>query len=184
MTIRPRRMNPIVNLWPLLRQHSRNGKKVLLMFRPTILVLAASLMPPAAVAAPAQSPMAKRAQSIISARMLDPDSLQLRSTKVVTAQVNGETQRVLCGEYNAKNKFGGYVGFRGFAYEPTDLKGVLTFDNSLKVGFFSEADGGDLDPDPRAAVMAGVSAEVLSARSKRYYSLAETYIPICLGLTE
>ena len=154
------------------------------MIRPRILTVAAFLISSATIAAAPAQPLTQKATSLISKRMLDPGSLQVRSARVVTAEVDGKALKVACGEYNSKNKMGGYVGFKGYAYEPTALKGVLTFDNSLKVGFFSEADGGDLDPDPRAAIMAGVNAEVLSARSKRYYALATTYIPICLGVAE
>ena len=154
------------------------------MIRLMMLALITVSASPAALAASAAQSLTVKAKGIIAKRMLDASSLQIRSAQVVTAQVDGKALRVACGEYNAKNKFGGYVGFKGYVYEPTLLKGVLTFDSSLKVGFFSEADGGDLDPDPRAAVMAGVDPKVLSARSKRYYALATTYIPICLGMAE
>ncbi len=151
------------------------------MLRSAALVFATCSICSAAMAVPAPSPMVQKAKTIIAKRMLDPGSLQIRGAHVVTTQVNGQAQKVLCGEYNAKNKFGGYVGFKGFIYEPVALKGVMTYDGNLQLGFYGESGLPDMDPDPRSAVMAGVDSEVLSAQSHRYYKLAETYVPACLG---
>lgn len=146
-----------------------------------IVALAASLagISPS-IAAPAPTPTVQKVKAIIAKRMLDPASLQLRSTRVVTAQINGTPQQVMCGEYNSKNKFGGYVGFETFVYETTTLRGVLTF-NMRKIGLFAEGNGMDFDSDPTAAVRAGVPGAVLDAQAERTFALAKLYLPLCLG---
>jgi hypothetical protein len=118
-----------------------------------------------AVAAPAgksPSPMVARAKRIIAERLIDPDSLQLRNTRVVTATINGRSQTLICGEFNSKNRLGGYVGFKSFVYEPTALRGVLT----LELDFYSEDHSGDFDHDPTAAIQAGANVDRLIAQSK------------------
>lgn len=52
-------------------------------------------------------------QSIV-ASMKDPESAQFRNLVVIEKQ----GKRVVCGEVNAKNAFGGYVGFRQFYSVP------------------------------------------------------------------
>ncbi len=123
------------------------------------------------------SPFVQKAKAIIAKRMTDPDSLQFRSTHLVTVKREGKAQQVLCGEFNAKNRMGGYVGFKGFAYEPSEMKGVLTFD----INFYAE-NGVDFSKDPTEAVKAGVSSDVLLAQADRYFGFAEAYLPACLGL--
>jgi len=49
-----------------------------------------------------------RLQSQTAQQMKDPTSTQFRSTHLNT------TKTALCGQVNAKNSFGGYVGFRDF----------------------------------------------------------------------
>jgi hypothetical protein len=44
----------------------------------------------------------------------DPSSVQYRDIRVVTKKTG---TRTICGEFNAKNSFGGYVGFQSFAAE-------------------------------------------------------------------
>ncbi len=56
------------------------------------------------------------AKAAIEKRLTDPLSAQYR--KVVAY-----SEGVVCGEVNAKNKLGGYVGFEAFAY-PTPTGGV------------------------------------------------------------
>lgn len=50
-----------------------------------------------------------KAEKVIAADLTDPGSAQFRNVRV--AQTG-----LVCGEVNAKNQFGGYVGFRQFAY--------------------------------------------------------------------
>ncbi len=64
----------------------------------------------AAISTAAAATPTTDAQAIIKANVLDPGSVQFRGLKTVKGNV--------CGEYNAKNSFGGYVGFKFFAYKP------------------------------------------------------------------
>lgn len=55
-----------------------------------------------------------KAVNALSAKLKDPGSLQIRN--VVAKGVSPDPSKwALCGEYNAKNGFGGYVGFQRFA---------------------------------------------------------------------
>ena len=51
------------------------------------------------------------AKAIIAHSVKDPGSLQYRSVKSAASGV--------CGEYNAKNAMGGYVGFKHFMFMPS-----------------------------------------------------------------
>jgi hypothetical protein len=98
----------------------------------------------AATAASAQqSPMFGKAKALIAERMVDPSSLQYRKLRVVQETVQGKRLTVACGEFNSKNKLGGYTGFRTFAYETTTVKGVIAFDGG-KFDLFT-FDGADLN---------------------------------------
>lgn len=48
-------------------------------------------------------------QSKVRDTFSDPTSTQFRNTKLLSGE------KVLCGEVNSKNAYGGYVGFQGFA---------------------------------------------------------------------
>lgn len=142
-----------------------------------VIYLIVALSPASAVEA--GSPLAQRAKAIIAKRMIDPDSLRLRSTRVVTVQREGKAQQVLCGEFNAKNRMGGYTGFKSFAYEPSSMRGVLT----LEINFYAE-NGVDFSKDPTEALRAGISSDVLQAQADRYFGFAKDYFPACLGLDD
>lgn len=53
------------------------------------------------------------AKEAVSRKMRDPSSVQFRELRTVK-QADGT--RAVCGEYNAKNAFGAYVGFEGFVF--------------------------------------------------------------------
>jgi hypothetical protein len=53
-----------------------------------------------------------RARSALAERMKDPASLQTRRISVH----RGSDGMVVCGEVNARNSYGGYVGFQRFVY--------------------------------------------------------------------
>jgi hypothetical protein len=55
------------------------------------------------------SPLVVKVKSHIESQLLDPSSVQYKD-------VVEYSDRVVCGSYNAKNKFGGYVGFEPFVY--------------------------------------------------------------------
>lgn len=57
---------------------------------------------------PAEAPEVEAAKRALKAAAKDPDSVQFRNVKIVPG-----TQEV-CGEYNARNGFGGYNGFKPF----------------------------------------------------------------------
>jgi hypothetical protein len=48
------------------------------------------------------------AQGIVAAQLKDPQSAQFRNMK------GSEKARMVCGEINAKNSMGGYIGFKNF----------------------------------------------------------------------
>lgn len=55
------------------------------------------------------------ARAAIAIKLKDPDSLRLQN--VVAKGVSPDPAKwSICGEYNARNSFGGYVGFHQFAY--------------------------------------------------------------------
>lgn len=70
-------------------------------------------------------------------RLVDPGSLQLRNLKVFLAiptyklrtyGSNATTADVVCGEFNSKNRMGGYVGFKYF-YWDSDKNDVVVADD-------------------------------------------------------
>lgn len=56
-----------------------------------------------------------QARAAVADGLMDPVSAQFRNLIVVT---DGDGMRKVCGEVNGKNGYGGYVGFRAFAYVP------------------------------------------------------------------
>lgn len=84
--------------------------------------------------------------------MKDPRSVELRNLKsyIVTGPVDG-AQKVLCGEYNAKNSFGAYTGFHTFYIRLKDTVPVaVSLGNSSKYAswFCNDAEQGYLDLNP------------------------------------
>lgn len=65
-----------------------------------------------------EDPLISDAKAAVRAMAKDPDSVQFRNE---TVRFTGD----VCGEYNAKNSFGAYVGFRPFVYRKD---GSLTLD--------------------------------------------------------
>lgn len=135
--------------------------------------------------APGQAAKARR---IIAQRLVDPDSVTIRGIRLATATVDGRDVKLLCGEYNSKNRLGGFVGFKPFVYEPAIMKGVLTLSDEYEYDFFSESGSGDFiqsqtDEIMEAAAAAGrldaVTAE-LQAANHRYGAFAVKYFPVCL----
>jgi len=51
-------------------------------------------------------------KSTIKSSLKDPDSATFKDMKVVT---NSKGEQSICGSYNAKNSYGGYVGYKGFS---------------------------------------------------------------------
>lgn len=158
------------------------------MLRLTILasvalsVPAAASMPVPKNATAAPPPMIKKVTTMIAKRAIDPTSVQVRSVHVIPAQIKGRSVQLVCGEFNAKNRFGGYTGFRGFVYEANDLKGVLTLNLATRdMSFYAEPGGVDFSGDPRADIMSGVDPKFLQWQIDRYIDFAQSYFPICIG---
>lgn len=60
-------------------------------------------------------PSVSQAKKLIEAKLNDPLSVQYRDIKIYR-------DGTVCGEYNAKNKMGGYVGFQPFIYRGENLR--------------------------------------------------------------
>lgn len=104
--------------------------------------------------------MFNAAKRVISSQLKDPASLQIRNFRVLRAPVQGKTLTIACGEYNARNAFGGYTGFSTFAYESTILHGAMSMGGSEGINYFGE--GGD-SMIPRDEAVIESSAYILSA---------------------
>lgn len=59
----------------------------------------------------------KNVISNLSKDLKDPSSLQIRNLH----ESKSQPQNILCGEYNAKNSFGGYVGYSKFIASPDSV---------------------------------------------------------------
>jgi hypothetical protein len=115
----------------------------------------ALMLPAVPAAAATPSPLLLQAQKIIAAEMVDPGSLQYRKLRVVRSAVQGKPLSVACGEYNARNKMGGYTGFATFAYEPS-LNGVVSYKAGSGIDLFGDvsADRSDEATELKARVLA------------------------------
>lgn len=58
------------------------------------------------------------ATSQVKLILSDPDSANFRNLQVV---INSKGEESICGEVNARNKFGGYVGFTSFSYSKGEV---------------------------------------------------------------
>lgn len=54
------------------------------------------------------------AQKYIKLSLKDPNSAQFQNVRVAVY----ESRKIICGEVNAKNSYGGYVGFKRFVSSP------------------------------------------------------------------
>lgn len=69
----------------------------------------------------------ERAKSSLAGEMFDPSSVQFRDLEAF----NQGSSVFVCGKVNAKNRMGGYVGFRGFVYD--DRSGETTFEPVIPI---------------------------------------------------
>jgi hypothetical protein len=85
------------------------------------LLAAAAVFAAASVSAFADVDLPPEAQAQLKEKaahdLIDPDSAQFRNVRFV-GTVDKPT---MCGEINAKNRFGGYVGFRAFMYADSQM---------------------------------------------------------------
>lgn len=77
---------------------------------------------------PPEAKAIERAKELVSQSLIDPQSVQYRNVKALS-------EGVVCGEVNAKNRLGGYAGFRPFVYNGEHLSG-LTIDDREEVKFY------------------------------------------------
>jgi hypothetical protein len=90
-----------------------------------MLAIAALLLPVATnaqtfvddVASSVPETVRKKMAAAVTKDLRDPLSAQLRNVQLSKAKFSGEPKTVYCGEINAKNAHGGYVGFKPFFYE-------------------------------------------------------------------
>ncbi len=73
------------------------------------------------------------AKDTIRSIMKDPDSVKFRNIRFFSHLVSGHEMPVTCGEFNAKNAFGGYIGYKHFVYTgpkfPLAIEGsIINFD--------------------------------------------------------
>lgn len=131
------------------------------------------------VLAQSNDAMAKSASKLIAARLVDPDSIVLRNARVVSAtSPSGTSVTLLCGEYNARNRLGGYAGFQSFIYEPGELKGVMTIGEDLT---FMSADGRS-DYSIDAVRDLNVDSNEMKARFDRLKPFLMDYWDPCRGV--
>lgn len=78
------------------------------------ILLAAVLLPVAVLAQvrPGTESEIAIIQKAMESRLKDPDSMRLQNVRFAPNKTEG--MQTVCGEVNAKNSYGGYVGFRGF----------------------------------------------------------------------
>lgn len=100
-----------------------------------VLALAAAPSPPTATTTITE------AKKLITSELIDPSSAQFRRLRTVKAVVQSKALTVACGEYNSKNKFGGYTGFATFAYEATALRGAVSRSSEGQIEFFGDSMG-------------------------------------------
>jgi hypothetical protein len=84
----------------------------------------------------------KDLQAAFSNVLKDPSSVQFQNV--------GETQNVICGEYNAKNSYGAYDGFEAFSYNRKTQTLVTEQDARAEAGttygaFLNSLNGCDKD---------------------------------------
>ena len=84
-----------------------------------LLIVCAAFVATAALAQDEQVLIETTKQAVAGA-MKDPSSVQFQNLTVL----NGGKTRAVCGEYNAKNSYGGYVGFKRF-YKYEDSANIV-----------------------------------------------------------
>ncbi len=88
----------------------------------------------------AKSEAFEKAKSVVSARLSDPNSAEFQNLVEVKPLALGSSPmpsdvalgRGVCGEVNAKNLMGGYIGFQPFVYLPDTRE--LFFSETTGVG--------------------------------------------------
>lgn len=84
------------------------------------------------------------AQNEVKNLMKDPDSTNFRNMR---SNTNTQGAKYVCGEVNAKNSYGGYVGYKPFAFrnERAVIDGSYRAADDLEFFSLSGCGGGDLE---------------------------------------
>lgn len=143
--------------------------------RNLLLIASLVVLPSTSVGAQSLAEMSAAAKAILAERVTDPGSLQYRKMRVVAGEADGSNGLMLCGQYNAKNRLGGYVGYKDFIYDPR--KKLLV---SLGGNFFSDIDGDfSLDEFSSAKISGGTDIAARAAELKKWISRYERYLLNC-----
>lgn len=65
-----------------------------------------------------QSPLVTGAENAVRQMLKDPGSVEFRNVSVIQLSTAEGDAPIVCGEFNARNSLGGYVGFEPFAWHP------------------------------------------------------------------
>ncbi|WP_308518263.1 hypothetical protein [uncultured Stenotrophomonas sp.] len=65
-----------------------------------------------------QNPLVTEAEDAVKQILKDPGSVEFRYVSVVQVATPAGKDPIVCGEFNARNSLGGYVGFEPFAWHP------------------------------------------------------------------
>lgn len=63
-------------------------------------------------------------------QLKDPESAHFKNIVVFKRSHNGKTFYNVCGEINAKNSYGGYVGYRPFYFSGSNNSGAILNDSN------------------------------------------------------
>jgi hypothetical protein len=96
-------------------------KKILVVTLLVASTLAAARDDTAIVAKADDEAVIAAAKVVVASGLKDPDSAQFRNIFVR----QGKTKRAICGEVNAKNSYGGYIGYRTFTVLEGDTRALI-----------------------------------------------------------
>lgn len=74
-----------------------------------------------------------KAKIAVAANLKDPSSVQFRNIHVVPSTLNS---RKVCGDINAKNSYGAYVGFEEFVYDGASNTALTKSDADKSTFYF------------------------------------------------
>ena len=83
------------------------------------------------ISSPPAPPIPIELQTKFEDFLKDPASAQIRITIDKSGSGAGSQSRVICGRFNAKNSYGGYVGYKKFVYL-SDSKTLYSEDTAVR----------------------------------------------------
>ncbi len=81
------------------------------------------------MASPAAADQVETAKAAVLGKLKDPESARFRNIRSVGDQ--GAVGEIVCGEVNARNAMGGYVGFRKFHYSAKVAMALIPGDHGM-----------------------------------------------------